>query len=403
MACATTLKSPSFSCNYAVNPIVGTHVTQHGADVGEQWSSPGRAACCRNANQKKHSITLQSRGHQSRIGSSQAFASQANQNGQCQLSVLRRSSINHRCERAFGRCFKTAASSHEDVSTSGYDDSCSKSEALLRSDPSVASGSNSFYPFNFGATPPTSPESHHSRETSGLDLGRRSVVGFLSLALMSLVQLSVQNHGEQQTRLEDGSLVIRNGGLSGVGIGVGASLAEEKKAPRKRDEYDEAKLLEQNRRIQSLNSAPENFPGFIREGFEVKVVTGPEYEISPSGLIYLDIVTGEGGTPTDGQQVTFHYIGYNESARRVDSTYLRGSPAQTRVGIGGLIPGFEEGIKTMHVGGRRRIVIPPELGPPTGPSTFFSAKQYEVFDVELLAAKDCVRRQVVFYSDVVCE
>lgn len=40
--------------------------------------------------------------------------------------------------------------------------------------------------------------------------------------------------------------------------------------------------------------------------------------------------------------------------------------------------GFEVALKTMRVGGRRRIIIPPELGPPTGPSTFFSAKQCEV-------------------------
>ena len=63
---------------------------------------------------------------------------------------------------------------------------------------------------------------------------------------------------------------------------------------------------------------------------------------------------------------------------RIDSTYSRGRPAQTRLGIGGLIPGFEAGIATMRVGGKRRIVVPPELGPPVGPATFFSAKQFEV-------------------------
>ena len=57
----------------------------------------------------------------------------------------------------------------------------------------------------------------------------------------------------------------------------------------------------------------------------------------------------------------------------------------------------------MHKGGRRRLVVPPELGPPTGPSTFFSAKQCEVFDVELIDVRTCRRRQVGFYSDVVCE
>ena len=60
-------------------------------------------------------------------------------------------------------------------------------------------------------------------------------------------------------------------------------------------------------------------------------------------------------------------------------------------------------MKTMRVGGRRRLIVPPELGPPVGPSTFFSAKQCEVFDVELLNVKTCRRRQVAFFSDVICE
>lgn len=65
--------------------------------------------------------------------------------------------------------------------------------------------------------------------------------------------------------------------------------------------------------------------------------------------------------------------------------------------------GFELGIKGMKVGGKRRVIVPPELGPPVGPSTFFSAKQYEVFDIELLAVRNCVRRQFLMTSDVVCE
>lgn len=182
-------------------------------------------------------------------------------------------------------------------------------------------------------------------------------------------------------------------------LSAGSALALSDKP---REPYDLQKLLDQNRRIQELNQAPDNFPGFIREGFEVKVLVGPEYTVSPTGLIYWDISPGSGNPPTAGQQVIFHYIGFNESGRRIDSTYLQGRPAETRVGINGLIPGFEEGISSMKVGGRRRIIIPPELGPPTGPSTFFSAKQYEVFDVELLSIKDCERRQVIFYSDVVC-
>nr|CAB3454337.1 unnamed protein product [Digitaria exilis] len=127
--------------------------------------------------------------------------------------------------------------------------------------------------------------------------------------------------------------------------------------------YDERRLLQQNKKIQEANRAPEDFPNFIREGFEVKVVTLDNYITRDSGLMYEDIKVGTGNSPKDG---------------------------------------FEEGIRDMKPGGKRRIIIPPELGPPVGPSTFFSAKQFEVFDVELLAVQDCQRRTIAFYSDVVC-
>lgn len=182
-----------------------------------------------------------------------------------------------------------------------------------------------------------------------------------------------------------------------------SALAVAKKLDALNSPYDEKRLLEQNKRMQKLNNAPPDFPGFIREGFDVKVITDDRYVKAESGLIYLDLIEGEGKTPSDGQQVVFHYTGYNENGRRVDSSYQQGQPARTRLGIKGMIPGFEEGIRTMRLGGTRRIVVPPELGPPVGPSTFFSAKQFEVFDVELLDVKDCTRRTIAFYSDVVCD
>jgi hypothetical protein len=155
------------------------------------------------------------------------------------------------------------------------------------------------------------------------------------------------------------------------------------------------------------------------------------YTYEPNGLIYKDTQVGEAGSasPGDGQQVVFNYIAYNESGVQIDSTYRQGRPAETRVGIGGMIPGFEAGIKAMKVGGKRRIIVPPELGPPVGPGTFFSSKQFEVrvsapprdscrradkspgvgdslfqvFDVELLQIKNCTRQQMGMLSTVSCQ
>ncbi|XP_011089705.1 peptidyl-prolyl cis-trans isomerase FKBP20-2, chloroplastic isoform X2 [Sesamum indicum] len=169
-----------------------------------------------------------------------------------------------------------------------------------------------------------------------------------------------------------------------VGSGISPALPSSGKT-KKQSPYDEKRLLEQNKRIQRENNAPDEFPNFVREG-----------------LILRDIEVGKGDCPKAGQQVTFHYVGYNESGRRIDSTYLQGSPAKVRLGTNALIPGFEEGIKDMKPGGKRRIIIPPELGPPVGPSTFFSSKQFEVFDIELVSIQDCTRRTIGFYSDVVC-
>ncbi|MED6148367.1 hypothetical protein PIB30_052616 [Stylosanthes scabra] len=58
--------------------------------------------------------------------------------------------------------------------------------------------------------------------------------------------------------------------------------------------YDEKRLLQQNKRIQQENNAPEGFPNFIREGFEVKVVAPDNYTKSDSGLIYRDFEVGKG-------------------------------------------------------------------------------------------------------------
>ncbi|KAI5082805.1 hypothetical protein GOP47_0002548 [Adiantum capillus-veneris] len=182
-----------------------------------------------------------------------------------------------------------------------------------------------------------------------------------------------------------------------------ALAVTEKKNMGKKSSLNDMRILEQNKRMQALNSAPTDFPGFIREGYNVKLVTTEQYKKCESGLIYLDIEEGHGDYPRNGQQVTFHYIGYNESGRRVDSSYQQGQPAKTRLGIKAMIPGFEEGLRTMKPGGKRRLIIPPDLGPPVGPSTFFSAKQFEVFDVEFLGAKDCTRRTIGFYSDYVCD
>lgn len=170
----------------------------------------------------------------------------------------------------------------------------------------------------------------------------------------------------------------------------------------------ERQILDNNRRVHAANGAPPDFPGFVRQGYNVTVVasesdTAPPYTVTPDGLIYVDLAPGDGATPVDGQEVAFDYVAYNESGARIDSSYTKGRPATVRLGIGGLIPGFELGLRSMKPGGVRRLIVPPALGPPVGPQTFFSAKQCEVFDVSLRSVKSCRRETVAMFSQVVCE
>lgn len=166
----------------------------------------------------------------------------------------------------------------------------------------------------------------------------------------------------------------------------------------------ERQALQINRRTQKQNLVPPDFPLFARDGYDMTILVSNGYQVTNDGLLYKDYVVGTGPTPSDGQQVTFDYTGYNESGGVIDSSYRKGAPSSMRIGVPGstVVPGFELGVKTMAVGGKRRIVVPPELGPPVGPQTFFSAKVYEIFDVELRSSKTCVRRTVGMFSDVVC-
>jgi FKBP-type peptidyl-prolyl cis-trans isomerase len=162
-------------------------------------------------------------------------------------------------------------------------------------------------------------------------------------------------------------------------------------------------VLALNRRVQAQNRAPPEFPAFVRQGFDIKIIADG-FVADAQGLVFRDYDLGDPSkaSPVDGQEVVFDYVGYNESGAVIDSSYRLGRPAQTRLGVKGLIPGFELGLRGMRPGGKRRVVVPPALGPPVGPQTFFSAKQCEVFDVEMHEVRDCERRTVGMFSNVVC-
>ena len=109
---------------------------------------------------------------------------------------------------------------------------------------------------------------------------------------------------------------------------------------------------------------------------------------TPSGLQYRDDAVGQGREARAGDTVSVHYTGTLQNGSKFDSSRDRGQPLQFPLGAGHVIKGWDEGVAGMMVGGKRTLVIPPDLAygargfPPVipGNSTL-------VFDVELMGIR----------------
>jgi FKBP-type peptidyl-prolyl cis-trans isomerase len=109
-------------------------------------------------------------------------------------------------------------------------------------------------------------------------------------------------------------------------------------------------------------------------------------ESTTSGLQYTDIKTGNGETVTGrGQTVIVHYTGWLENNTKFDSSVDRNQPFSFPVDCGYVIPGWDQGVKGMQVGGIRRLTIPPELGyGARGAGGVIPPNATLVFEIELL-------------------
>ena len=109
----------------------------------------------------------------------------------------------------------------------------------------------------------------------------------------------------------------------------------------------------------------------------------------PSGLKYTDTTVGTGAIATAGKKVSVHYTGwlYNngQKGNKFDSSLDRGQPFSFGLGAQQVIKGWDEGVAGMKVGGKRTLIIPPELGyGARGAGGVIPANATLMFDVELL-------------------
>ena len=106
-----------------------------------------------------------------------------------------------------------------------------------------------------------------------------------------------------------------------------------------------------------------------------------------SGLKYIDIALGDGAMPETGDKVVVHYTGTLEDGTKFDSSRDRNRPFEFPLGMGRVIKGWDEGLASMRIGGKRQLIIPANLGYGERATGKIPANSTLIFDVELIDIK----------------
>jgi len=130
-------------------------------------------------------------------------------------------------------------------------------------------------------------------------------------------------------------------------------------------------------------------PGAGEGNLKVKPVVPRQSGAAPTTLIVQDVVVGTGAEAKSGDSVTVQYVGVLfATGKEFDSSWKSGKPFTFTLGSGGVIPGWDQGVAGMRVGGRRRLIIPADLAyGAAGSPPAIPANAALVFDVDLLSVK----------------
>jgi peptidylprolyl isomerase len=121
---------------------------------------------------------------------------------------------------------------------------------------------------------------------------------------------------------------------------------------------------------------------------KMTVAVASEEEITtPSGLKYVERQIGTGDVAQKGKTIAVHYVGTLEDGTKFDSSVDRGKPIDFKLGVGQVIKGWDEGLTDVKVGGKRKLIIPAELGYGNRAAGKIPANSTLIFEVELVAVK----------------
>ena len=141
------------------------------------------------------------------------------------------------------------------------------------------------------------------------------------------------------------------------------------------------------------SAAPEQETAVEDGGAETTAKPRPKPKIAkpkgnpPKKLVIEDLIEGKGAAAKSGDQIRVNYVGVSfKSGKEFDSSFRTGQPFELQLGAGMVIPGWDQGLAGMKVGGRRKLTIPPDLAyGPEGSPPAIGPNETLVFVIDLLA------------------